>query len=366
MNAPFPRLKQLVLPGLVFQSVVIAGGYGTGRELVEFFLSQGPVAGLLAMGVATLVWSLVGMATFEFARLTRSYDYRAFTARLMGPLAWLYELAYLGMLLLVLAVVAAAAGAIVRDTFALPYVVGVAGMMGLVGFLTLKGSDLIEGFLTVWSLLLYATYAVFAGWAILRFAPEMGEALRATGTGDGAWFRAGIRYAAYNIGILPAVLFVLRDHRSRPLTLGAGFLVGPLAMIPALLFYIALLAAWPGVLEREVPAGAVLEALGSPAFQVVFQVVLLGTLVETGTGLIHAVNERIAHAVEATGRNWPDWGRPALAVALLGVAAALSSFGLVNLIANGYEAMTWIFLAVFVLPVLTLGSWRILRAPAGE
>ena len=39
--------KRLILPGLVFQSICIAGGYGTGRELVEFFLQFGPVGGLL-------------------------------------------------------------------------------------------------------------------------------------------------------------------------------------------------------------------------------------------------------------------------------------------------------------------------------
>ena len=29
--------KKFILPGLIFQSLVIGGGYGTGRELVEFF-----------------------------------------------------------------------------------------------------------------------------------------------------------------------------------------------------------------------------------------------------------------------------------------------------------------------------------------
>ncbi len=363
MTGPCPTLKKLILPGLAFQSVVIAGGYGTGRELVEFFLTRGPRAGLLAIGVATLVWSLVGMATFEFARIHQTLDYRAFMNRLMGPAAVLYELAYLGMLLLVLAVVAAAAGEIVRDTFGLPYALGVAGMMVLVGFLTLKGSELIETFLTVWSLLLYVTYTVFAGWAIWRFGPAMSEALAAPAT-DGGWVLAGVRYAAYNIGILPAVLFVLRDHDGRGVTLGAGLLVGPLAMIPGLLFYIALLGAYPEVLERAVPAGAVLDALGSRGFLLLFQIILLGTLVETGTGLIHAVNERVVHAVEGAGRPFPEWGRPALAVFLLAVGSGLSSFGLMDLIARGYGLMTWVFLLVFVIPVLTLGSWRVFRAPS--
>jgi hypothetical protein len=33
LNAP--SFKKYLLPGLVFQSVVIAGGYGTGRELAD-------------------------------------------------------------------------------------------------------------------------------------------------------------------------------------------------------------------------------------------------------------------------------------------------------------------------------------------
>jgi uncharacterized membrane protein YkvI len=187
----------------------------------------------------------------------------------------------------------------------------------------------------------------------------MAEALRSPATGDANWALSGVRYAGYNIGILPAILFVLRNHRSRSVTLGAGLLVGPLAMIPALLFYIALLGAWPEALDRAVPAAAVLEALGSPLFRGLFQLVLLGTLVETGTGLIHAVNERIAHGFEAGERPFPSWGRPAVAAVLLLLGSGLSAFGLVDLIARGYGLMTWIFLLVFVLPVLTLGSWRI-------
>ena len=52
--------KRYFLPGFVFQSVVIAGGYGTGRELAEFFLSYGPLGGLLAMVlISTVIWSAV-------------------------------------------------------------------------------------------------------------------------------------------------------------------------------------------------------------------------------------------------------------------------------------------------------------------
>ena len=51
--------NKYLLPGFIFQSLIIGGGYGTGRELVEFFLIEGPVYGLINMLVATIIWSLV-------------------------------------------------------------------------------------------------------------------------------------------------------------------------------------------------------------------------------------------------------------------------------------------------------------------
>ena len=34
-------------------------------------------------------------------------------------------------------------------------------------------------------------------------------------------------------------------------------------------------------------------------------------------------------------------------------------FGLVALIANGYRALAYILLAVFILPLMTFGVWRV-------
>jgi uncharacterized membrane protein YkvI len=42
-------------------------------------------------------------------------------------------------------------------------------------------------------------------------------------------------------------------------------------------------------------------------------------------------------------------------------------YGLIELIARGFRALGWIFLGIYVLPLLTLGIWRLTRAdPAGR
>ncbi len=122
---------------------------------------------------------------------------------------------------------------------------------------------------------------------------------------------------------------------------------------------------YPAIVDQTVPANFLLDALGSRALQLVFQIVLFGTLIETGTGLIHAVNERVAATYRESGRDMPRTLRPVIATALLLAGAGLASFGLIELIARGYGTLTWLFLAVFVVPILTWGIYRI-RAASGE
>jgi uncharacterized membrane protein YkvI len=119
---------------------------------------------------------------------------------------------------------------------------------------------------------------------------------------------------------------------------------------------------YPGIADQTVPANVQLEALGSRGFQIAFQVVLFGTLIETGTGMIHAVNERLAATWSERGRPLAKWARPLVAAVCLGIALALTPLGLVDLIARGYGTITWGFVVFYIIPVLTLGVWKIRRA----
>ena len=124
------------LPGFVFQSVVIAGGYGTGRELIEYFLSHGPLGGIYGMVVTTVVWGIVLAVTYDFVRVFKTYDYRSLFTQLLGKFWFLYEICYILLLFIVLAVVGAAAGNVVQDTFGIPYVIGVTVMLLGVAYLS--------------------------------------------------------------------------------------------------------------------------------------------------------------------------------------------------------------------------------------
>lgn len=343
------------LPGLMFQSVVIAGGYATGRELVEFFLTMGPINGLLAMAVSTAVWSLVLALSFEFARVTRSYDYRTFFKHLLGKGWVIYEAAYLAMMMLVLAVIGNAAGEMIQAALGLPPLVGSLILMGLIGFLTFHGSDAIERVLAGWSLVLYLVYGVFLFWGLQRWGDSIVDNLVSTPVAEG-WIINGLEFAGYNLAVVPTILFCIRHLTRRHEAIVAGFLGGLLAMLPGLLFYILLVGFYPDITQEAVPVNTILAALESPLFHLIFQVVIFGTFVETGAAMVHALNERLASGYARMGKQFPSPLRALSAVVILLFAVYVGqAIGLVALIANGYGALTYLILAVFVLPLLTIG-----------
>jgi uncharacterized membrane protein YkvI len=175
------------------------------------------------------------------------------------------------------------------------------------------------------------------------------------------WLMGGSQYAGYNIGVIPAVLFCLRQLTRRKEAISAGLLAGPIAIFPAFLFFLAMVGEYPAILTATVPANYLLELLGSRPFQYLFQIVLLGTLIHTGCGLIHAFNERVAGVFAEKKAEMPSFMRPAVAVALLVISTLMAQFGLIDLIAKGYGTITWGFWLVFVIPVLTVGIWKLTR-----
>lgn len=353
--------KKYFVPGIIFQSVVIAGGYGTGRELVEFFLNFGTVGGLVAMVViSTLVWSVVCAATFEFARVFKAYDYRTFFSKLLGKAWWIYEVCYFVLLLIVLAVIASSAGSILNEIFGLNYYVGVAGMMVGVGLLIFKGTEAIEKFLSYWSFVLYAVYIIFMIVTFTKFGDTIGASL-ANGTMEKGWALGGFKYAFYNLGIIPAVLFSVKHIETRKEAVGAGVLAGVIGIIPGVLLYLAMMGFYPEVLTVAVPTNFILSAIGSTVLQITFQVVLFGTLIETGTGFIFAVTERISSVYQEKSKPMPKWITTTLTIGLLVLGAFIAQFGLIGLIAKGYGTITWGFFIFYVVPVLTLGLWKVYK-----
>ena len=355
--------QRFLLPGFALKAVIIGGGYATGRELAEYFVPAGPWGGLAGMLMATLIWSVVAALTFALARAMNAYDYRSFFKGLLGPGWVLFEAAYLIFVVLILAVFGAAAGAIGAATFGWPELAGSILLAAAILVTTAFGTAGVERLFKYASMLIYTVYALFIVFALTSFGDRIEQGFAAAPAPAGNWMAGGLTYASYNIVGAVVILPVLRHLTSRRDALIAGVAAGPLTMLPAILFFVAMMAFYPAIGEETLPSDFLLRQMDVPGFQVLFQLMIFAALLESGVGAIHAINERIAGALESRGRPAPGPALRALigAAILAGCMFIAARVGLVDLIASGYRFLAWLFLAVFVVPLLGIGTYRLLR-----
>lgn len=357
------KIYRILIPGLVFQSVIVAGGYGTGRELAEFFLSLGPKEGILGLIMAALIWSCVAACCYVYALKFSAYDYRTFFKNLLGRAWLLFEFSYVMVVIIVLSVIAAACGSLGESLLKLDYNVGLLIIFSYISYMVLRGSRAIERMFSFWSLMLYLVFAMLFLCSYLSFGGSITDNLSQPLEGLG-WIKSGIEYAGYNLGLIPATFFALRHLKNDKEAILAGGLTGVIAVIPGILFYLAMLGHYPGILAVSVPSTVLLDSLAFNFLTVIYSLVLLGTLIETAVGLIHALNERIEiqYQVIHSNKNLPSYIRPVISMLTLMIALVLAQVGLEELVSTGYRFLTWLILAIFIVPLFTVGLKQMNRA----
>ncbi len=366
MSDPVDRVggtfyQRYILPSLALKGVIIGGGYATGRELSEYFLSQGPVGALFAMLLATAIWSAVAAVCFALAHANRTYDYRSFIGNLLGRAALAFEISFLLFSVLLLAVFGAAAGEVGASLLAIPKIAGTIALAVAIAVIAGLGEKAVEAMFKYVSTFLYVVYGIFLVLALTRFGERIEQGLVLGGSEDGRAL-SGLTYGTYNIVAAVMILPVLRHMTSRRNAIVAGLVAGPMAMLPAFAFLLAMIGFYPDILGATLPSDYLLQRLGSPLFRYAFQLMVFGALLESGVGVIHAINERVVawHQSRRGERPLPAMFRPLLTLAILVTCMFVANgIGLVDLIAAGYRVMAMVFIVTFVVPVMTIGLYRL-------
>lgn len=358
MTPQASRFQRFLLPGLAFKSAVIGGGYATGRELAEFFLPSGPWGGLAAITLSMVVWSVVCALTFLLAQQIRAYDYRSFFRHLLGRGWWTFEIAYLALIIVVLAVFGAAAGELASSMFAWPRIVGTLLLVVVITLVVQAGANAVERLFKLMSIFMYLVYALAACLILMRFGGASMSALSSAGPPEARWALDGLTYAGYNVFAAVSALLVVRHMLGRRDAVVAGALAGPLAILPAMIFYLCMLAFLPGVADAPLPSDLMLGQLGIPWFHWLFRLMILVALVETGVALMASVDRRILiHWQERTGREpGPLLRAGIIAALLLGAVVMADAIGLVSLISQGYRLLAYAILSTYVVPLLLYAS----------
>lgn len=364
---------KIVLPAIILQSVLIGGGYATGREIVAYGAKYGSAGWLAVLGI-WLGFTVMAVVTFELARTFQVYDYKKFIKQIIGGLWPVFDLLFLVMAVLVIAIMASAAGNIMEQTIGIPYLAGVGVVIGIVGVLSYAGETLLEQFKTGGTLFLYIAYILFA---VIVLSQVWGDVTTVFSTGDTSYvsnastlsvLQSGILYVGYNLVVFPAVFFALDHQENRRETVISGILAGTMMTLPFALTYVTFMGFYPSeqVMGAEVPWLQVLESAGGTLLIGFYGVVMGWTLVETSVGLIHALLDRVDENIEdvAIGpleglEGLSKIQSGGLAVGILVGALLLSRVGIIALVAQGYTMMAYFFIALFALPLLTVGVLRI-------
>lgn len=350
-----------VVPAAIFQSVIIGGGYGTGREIMEFVTRHGVVGGLLACLTIGIVFSAVLALSFAFAHHFRVYNYRNFLQALLGRCWLAYELLFVLLLVLVLAIVSAAAGRVIEDNWQISPTITTASLLVLVVAINYLGRGWVERLASAWTLLLMAALVTFAVSVFsatdVALAMDFNQPLPLADA-----LISGLQFAAYNSALIPVLVYCTADLNSTAVAAKAGLVAGLLGALPAMIIHLTLVSFQLPLLDQALPIVWVMQRLDLAALLGPYYVILCGTLVLTAVGVLQGVNERIDGWRTEQGKTaLSRRGRGLIAGALVATSLLLAQIGIIDLVAKGYGALSWGFLCVFTLPLLSLGTFKLYR-----
>ncbi len=132
--------------------------------------------------------------------------------------------------------------------------------------------------------------------------------------------------------------------------------------IPWFLTYFAVMGFYPNsdILGASVPWLAMMQGIAGPGVVAIFGIVVGWTLIETSTGIIHGLLNRIdAVLVEKNKPELTAKQNATITVGVLLLATILAKVGIIGLIAKGYTLMAYGMILVFLVPILTVGVYKI-------
>jgi uncharacterized membrane protein YkvI len=348
-----------IIPAAIFQSVIIGGGYGTGREIVEYVTRFGAAGGLLAIVVIATLFILVLSTSFAFAVKFKVFNYRDFLKELLGPSWIIYELLFILLLVLVLAIVTSATTTLAETAFGIGiYQVWLFLTLAILSF-TYFGRPIVKLALTVWTVLLMGFLVL-----LIISTVSINDIWLPSNNGTVDWLGAtlsGMRFAIYNSALIPVLMYAASEIESTTQAVKSGVIAGLFGVLPALLLHVGFIRFYPEINQLPVPTYHLVEQSGKDFAVHIYFFILIGTILLTAVGVLQGVNDRIdSWLKEARNQGLSNRTRSFSSFGITIASLLLSQLGLINLIAKGYGALSWGFMIIFTLPLLTIGLKRLI------
>ena len=357
--------RVILIPSVVWLSVVFGAATGTGREIAEFMVPAGAWGGIVTISVITLVYITGFFLCFELSRLFKAYDYQLLSAQLLGKFWPAYEVAVLLAMILSLAIVSTASGEIFFARFQLPRLWGVVGMLSIVILFTYYGRVFIEKTMALTSMLLIVTFIVIGTQVIGSDDLAVADTF-ATSEVHFRGVSNGLIYSVVIVALMPLILYAGRGIRSRGESMIAALCTGITGALPLFFLHTIFSPGHPEILDAEMPTFWLLESISPDWFIDIVTIVLFVMIVQTGVGMMQGFIERMDswyskhHDVSLS----PFW-HAVLSCVTLAISLLLSTVGFIDLVRNSYWLLFYFFILVFWIPLMTVGVYKVYKHSAG-
>lgn len=353
------------------------GGFASGRQVVEYYVSYGWYATFLPI-VSQGLLAVVFYYAWKFALDKNKYDYRTWALEFYKPIEKVmfpvFELIFQLILITATAVAFATGGATITAAFGTSYILNTIVIAAAILLLTIFGAGLVRkaaSFIAIAIILgVIVVYVpnIVVGWGRITSniaGLQSGAIVNHASFGQALW--KTIVYAGFQSCCLGAYLAhsnVLKDVNEAKKAAGWGFVINAsilmLSTLGIMVFY------QDGILTEEVPAlFVVVNGVGSAWMTPLISVLIILGAVSTGVNLIYGTTSRV---VNIMARNDTDTVRRkketkrSLFVSLgyVIVTWCIAQFGLIPLIAKGYGTLGYIAVFVIILPLLIKGiiGWK--------
>lgn len=333
-------MKQKFLIAMAYMSVVIGGGFASGKEVIEFFTGYG-VWGIGGSLVAAFLFAFVGMQIAQISSRMHAKSHDQILERLFGSSGGaLVDYILIFFLYGVGVIMLAAAGSTFEQqfgwsTFSGSIVVSVLVILTLC--LNLKSIIYLISLAIPFLLLVIMSimvYSIFTG--NFDVANQDAHAAQFTvinllGWTVPSWFASGVLYAAFNVGVGFPMLAVIGGMTKSEKVAGHGGVLGGLGLGFLIVFLnIALYLNIDKLHNIDVPT-LLLASKVHPAVTYLTVIALIAMIYSTAVGMFFAFATRWAK---------PNTGRfRIIAVVSTMIGIGLSRYGFGKLVGTVYPLM---------------------------
>lgn len=133
--------------------------------------------------------------------------------------------------------------------------------------------------------------------------------------------------------LLLGVLGTARAVQTTRQAIYAGLIGACLGTLPAVMLHLSFMTYFPNILDVELPIYAMFERLNITWLKIAYLVVLFGTFIETGAGIVQGVIERVdGYFSETSGQGLSRKMHATTSTGIKLAAAAAASIGLWKLV----------------------------------